>query len=108
MLESVVWHQRRAALPQARQFCAFDILALDGDDLRQFPLSMRKTNLSGCRHVASTRSSVARSARPVLGGVPDGIRGLGVEAARPALSGRPVEALDQGEESEAPGHGSGG
>jgi bifunctional non-homologous end joining protein LigD len=62
MLESVVWHQRRAALPQARQFCAFDILALDGDYLRQFPLSMRKTNLSGCWHVASTRSSVARSA----------------------------------------------
>ena len=27
------------------QFCAFDILALDGDDLRKLPLSMRKTNL---------------------------------------------------------------
>jgi bifunctional non-homologous end joining protein LigD len=25
------------------QFCAFDILALDGDDLRDLPLSMRKT-----------------------------------------------------------------
>jgi len=55
MLEPMVRHQRRAALPQARQFCAFDILALDGDDLRQFPLSMRKTNLSGCWHVASTQ-----------------------------------------------------
>jgi bifunctional non-homologous end joining protein LigD len=27
------------------QFCAFDVLALDGDDLRDLPLSMRKTNL---------------------------------------------------------------
>jgi ATP-dependent DNA ligase len=27
------------------QLCAFDVLALDGDDLRQLPLSMRKTNL---------------------------------------------------------------
>jgi bifunctional non-homologous end joining protein LigD len=28
------------------QFCAFDILALDGDDLRGLPLSLRKTNLA--------------------------------------------------------------
>jgi bifunctional non-homologous end joining protein LigD len=27
------------------QFCAFDILALDGDDMRDLPLSMRKANL---------------------------------------------------------------
>jgi ATP-dependent DNA ligase len=27
------------------QFCAFDILAMDGEDLRNLPLSMRKTNL---------------------------------------------------------------
>ena len=27
------------------QLCAFDILALDGDDLRKLQLSMRKTNL---------------------------------------------------------------
>jgi bifunctional non-homologous end joining protein LigD len=27
------------------QFCAFDVLALDGDDLRDLPLSMRKTDL---------------------------------------------------------------
>ena len=27
------------------QFCAFDVLALDGDDLRDLPHSMRKTNL---------------------------------------------------------------
>ena len=28
------------------QFCAFDVLAMDGDDLRDLPLSMRKTNLA--------------------------------------------------------------
>ena len=28
------------------QLYAFDILALDGDDLRKLPLSMRKTNLA--------------------------------------------------------------
>jgi len=27
------------------QLCAFDIMALDGDDLRRLPLSMRKANL---------------------------------------------------------------
>jgi ATP-dependent DNA ligase len=27
------------------QLCAFDVLAIDGDDLRDMPLSMRKTNL---------------------------------------------------------------
>jgi ATP-dependent DNA ligase len=28
------------------QLCTFDVLALDGDDLRDLPLSMRKTNLA--------------------------------------------------------------
>ncbi len=28
------------------QLCAFDVLALGGDDLRQLPLSLRKTNLA--------------------------------------------------------------
>jgi ATP-dependent DNA ligase len=28
------------------QLCAFDVLAMDGEDLRSLPLSMRKTNLS--------------------------------------------------------------
>jgi hypothetical protein len=28
------------------QLCAFDILALDGDELRRLPLSMCKTNLA--------------------------------------------------------------
>ena len=28
------------------EFCAFDMLVSDGDDIRRLPLSMRKTNLS--------------------------------------------------------------
>jgi ATP-dependent DNA ligase len=28
------------------QLCAFDVLAMDGDDLRRLPLSMRKANLA--------------------------------------------------------------
>jgi ATP-dependent DNA ligase len=38
----------RAALRQHNgevQLCAFDVLAMDGDDLRDLPLSMRKANL---------------------------------------------------------------
>jgi ATP-dependent DNA ligase len=30
------------------QFCAFDLLVSEGDDLRKLPLSMRKTNLAYC------------------------------------------------------------
>jgi ATP-dependent DNA ligase len=39
----------RAALRQHNeevQLCAFDVLAMDGDDLRDLPLSMRKANLA--------------------------------------------------------------
>ena len=28
------------------QLCAFDVLAMDGDDLQDLPLSMRKANLA--------------------------------------------------------------
>ena len=54
------------------EFYAFDMLVSDGEDLRKLPLSMRKTNLHGCWHAASTastsrRSSRARSARTCSG-----------------------------------------
>jgi len=50
------------------QLCAFDVLAMDGDDLRRLPLSMRKTNLerllhAGLRGFFSARLSKERSAR---------------------------------------------
>jgi ATP-dependent DNA ligase len=49
------------------QLCAFDILAMDGDDLRALPLSMRKATLSSCcqegrKASSSIVSSAARSA----------------------------------------------
>jgi ATP-dependent DNA ligase len=42
---------------------AFDILALDGDDLRSLPLSMRKTNLGRllARRIAALFSTVSFS-----------------------------------------------
>jgi ATP-dependent DNA ligase len=33
-------------LPTAVQLLAFDVLAMDSDDLRDLPLSMRKANLA--------------------------------------------------------------
>jgi ATP-dependent DNA ligase len=39
------------------QLCAFDVLAMDGDDLRSLPLSMRKANLGGCWHAGRMGSS---------------------------------------------------
>ena len=45
------------------QLYAFDILALDGDDLRHLPLSMRKPILRGCQHADRTASSSRLSKR---------------------------------------------
>jgi bifunctional non-homologous end joining protein LigD len=49
------------------QFCAFDILALDGDDMRKLPLAMRRPISTVCwpagrKASLSTRSSAARLA----------------------------------------------
>ena len=35
------------------QLCAFDVLAIDGDDLRRLPLSMRKPNLARAPSLAT-------------------------------------------------------
>jgi ATP-dependent DNA ligase len=56
------------------QFCAFDILAEAGDDLRKLPLSMRKANLERRWHVGpraslSIRLSAAKLA-PTCFGLP--------------------------------------
>jgi bifunctional non-homologous end joining protein LigD len=45
------------------QLYAFDILAPDGDDLRQLPLSMRKTNLARLLARRPEASSLRRSRR---------------------------------------------
>jgi bifunctional non-homologous end joining protein LigD len=85
------------------QLYAFDILALDGKDLRGLPLSMRKTNLArrpGGIFVAPFEAGEIGS---VPGGLPDGAGGFGLEAAGPPVSGWPVEALDQDQEPQPSG-----
>ena len=85
------------------QLCAFDVLAMDGDDLRRLPLSMRKANLA--RLLARRPEGIFLS--PFEQGEigPDCLRvrarGPCLEASRPALSRRQVKALDQSEEPEA-------
>jgi ATP-dependent DNA ligase len=38
------------------QLCAFDVLAMNSDDLRVLPLSLRKTNLPDCWHATRMAS----------------------------------------------------
>jgi bifunctional non-homologous end joining protein LigD len=66
------------------QLYAFDIMALDGDDLRGLPLSMRKTNLA--RLLAAARWHLRRAlrmgrdrSRAVRSRVQNGARRHGVE-----------------------------
>ena len=42
------------------QLYAFDILALDGDDLRRVPLSMRKTNLAQLEYWVKVRARLRK------------------------------------------------
>ena len=60
------------------QFCAFDVLAIDGEDIRDLPLSMRKANLER-----------------LLRGRPDGIfiNAFETGASGPISFGRPAEGL---------------
>ena len=80
---------------------AFDILALGGEDLRQLPLSMRKTNLARLLRGRPEGMFVASFEPGEIGpelfraANPHGSRGSGVEAARSALWRRPVQGLDQ-------------
>lgn len=80
------------------QLYAFDVLALDGDDLRRLPLSMRKTNLD--RLLARRPDGIfaapfeqARSGLICFEPRATWAGGAGVETARPALSGGPVQIL---------------
>jgi len=81
---------------------AFDILALDGDDLRKLPLHLRKTNLARL---------LARRPEDIFVSVPASLqirtRGPGVQAPRSSLPRRPIDRLDQGEEPKSPGAGKG-
>jgi hypothetical protein len=83
---------------------AFDLLALDGDDLRSLPLSMRKTNLARLLARRPEGIFVAPFEQGEIG--PDlfraackmGTRGHGVEASRSRLPRRPMQSLGQGQE----------
>jgi bifunctional non-homologous end joining protein LigD len=91
------------------QFYAFDMLLSDGEDLRQLPLSMRKTNLARllARRVDGIFLSDFEQGEigpdTVPPRLPDGPGGPGLEASRQPLSRRPVPALDQGQEPAASG-----
>jgi hypothetical protein len=90
------------------QFLAFDVLALDGDDLRPLPLSMCKTNLARLLARRPDGIFVSPFEQGEIG--PDLFRaaGFGLETPGSPVSGRPLQVLDQGQEWEAPGDGSGG
>jgi hypothetical protein len=87
------------------QLYAFDIMALDGEDLRRLPLSMRKTNLDRLLVRRPDGIFVAPFEQGEIGprslprGLRHGIGGLSIEAPRPAVSGWQVEALAQGEKT---------
>jgi hypothetical protein len=95
------------------QLYAFDILALDGDDLRALPLSLRKTNLALLLARRPDGIFVAPFEQGEIG--PDlfraagsmGLEGLGIEAPRSAVSSRPVAELDQDQEPQPSGDGAG-
>jgi len=93
------WHYARALHSRKHdhevQLYAFDIVALDGEDLRRLPLSMRKTNLA--------RLLARRPDGIFVAPFEQGEIGLGVEAPGPSLSGRTVEALGEGEEPQPSG-----
>jgi hypothetical protein len=92
------------------QLYAFDTLMLEGEDLRQLPLSMRKTNLARLlpRRPEGIFVCAVRTGRDRSGSVQEGLRvrarGFGVEASRTILSARPIAELGQGEKPEAPGN----
>jgi hypothetical protein len=86
------------------QLYAFDILALDGDDLRKLPLHLRKTNLARLLARRADGIHLAPFEQGEIG--PDlfkarhDVGGVGFKTPRQSLSGRPVTRLDQGQESE--------
>jgi hypothetical protein len=91
------------------QLYVFDVLALDGEDLRSLPLSMRKTKLARLMarrpagiFLAHIRAGRDRS-RPVQGRVQHGAGRHGVEAGRSLLSRRPIEGLGQDQKPQASG-----
>ena len=93
------------------QLYAFDIMALDGEDLRPLPLSMRKPNLARLLRGRPDGIFVAPFEQGEIG--PDlfraacnmGLEGMVSKRRRSPLSRRAKPRLGQGEEPQAPGDG---
>ena len=88
------------------QLYAFDILALEGDDLRTLPLHLRKTNLARLLARRPEGIFISEFERGEIG--PDLFRQackFGLEG--PAIPWRPLAALDQGEKPKSSGAGKG-
>jgi hypothetical protein len=92
------------------QLYAFDILVLEGEDLRNLPLHLRKNNLARLLARRPEGIFISEFERGEIG--PDlfrqsckfGLEGLGLEAQGPAVPRRPATALDQGEEPKSSGN----
>jgi hypothetical protein len=90
------------------QLCAFDILVLDGEDLRKLPLSLRKTNLA---RLLARRPNGIFAAPIELGEIgPDlfraacnmGLEGLVSKRCTSTYRAGRSPSLDQGEELQPP------
>lgn len=79
------------------KFCAFDILVEGGDDLRTLPNRCERRIWSACWRVVLKAS-------PSIPFLQIGARSVGVQAARPALSGRTEQVLGQSEKPCSPGN----
>ncbi len=93
------------------QLYAFDVLAIDGGDLRGLRTTMRKTNL--VRLLAPDGIFVVPFEQGEIGPQPipcclqHGDFGTRIEAAGSAVSRRAIARLDQGDEPQASGDGAG-
>jgi bifunctional non-homologous end joining protein LigD len=88
------------------QFYTFDMLSLDGADLRRLPLSLRKQNLARLLDRRPDGIFAAPFEQGEIGPdvprrVQHGPGGLGLKAQRARLRRRPLFALDQGQEPRA-------
>ncbi|SDF31423.1 ATP dependent DNA ligase domain-containing protein [Bradyrhizobium brasilense] len=91
------------------EMLAFDILAMDGDDLRDLSLNAQNKPAAVASPPSGGHLRVGlRARRDRAGPVPEGLRvrlrGPRVEALRPSLPWRALPALDQGQEPDASGN----
>jgi bifunctional non-homologous end joining protein LigD len=91
------------------QFCAFDVLSVDGEDVRDLPLSMRKSNLE--RLLRGRPDGIFVNPFEIGAVGPDLFRAacnMGLEGlVSKRISRREITALDQGQEPDAPGNDAG-